>query len=165
MPHIVPVLLVELIISLLVEGLTPENETLFQVQTDALEEQRVLEAAEVLQVSVAAERAVKMRHAGWEMLGQVVNVGSCDLGSRGCCGIGGVGRVGGNEVLGQVIKDGSQTVVFVQAWKSAGGQLFRSAMIQAPSKRALTSSCLSRRDVNSATTMLDCSLPGTYALP
>lgn len=67
-PDVVPVVFVELIIRNLVEGLPPKRQTLLQIQSNTLQEQRVLQATKVLEVGVATEGPVKVRHAGWEML-------------------------------------------------------------------------------------------------
>lgn len=58
MANIVPILLVECIIGDVAETLAPEQQTLFQVEADALQEKRVLETPIVLEMSIAAERAM-----------------------------------------------------------------------------------------------------------
>lgn len=80
--HIVPVVLVELVVCDFVERAAPEHEALFEVEPYALEEERVLQTAEVLEVGVAAERAVQVGHACWEVLREVVDVGGGDLCAR-----------------------------------------------------------------------------------
>lgn len=67
-PDVVPVLLVERVVRHLVEGAAPEGEALLQVQADALEEERVLQTAVVLEVSVATQRPVQVGHACGEVL-------------------------------------------------------------------------------------------------
>lgn len=119
--YVVPVLLVERVVINFMEALSPEDKTFLEVQTDALQEQAVLQTAKMLEMSIAAEGAVQVRHARWEVLRQVVDVGGCDLGAIGGSGVGGVGGVGSDEVLGEVVEDRRESVIFVKARESAGG--------------------------------------------
>ena len=93
-PHVVAVLLVEgALVRLGGEGAPPEQEALVQAEAQALEEERVLQAPEVAEVRVGAQRAVEVRHAEGEVLrGEGVDGGGVD-GSAGERGVG-VGEVG-----------------------------------------------------------------------
>lgn len=66
-----------------------------------------------------------------------------------------------------MVKDGRETVIFIKTRQRARCELKQSWRKDREIRQVviLTSNCLSRRDVNSATTMLDCSRPGTYAFP
>lgn len=121
--HIVSVVLVELVVGDFVERAAPEHEALLEIQADALEEQRVLQTSEVLEVSVPPEGAVQVGHARREVLGEIVNVGGGDLGAGRGRRVGRVRRVGGDEILGEVVQDGCQTVVFIETWQGARSQL------------------------------------------
>jgi hypothetical protein len=79
MANVVSVLLVELVVCEFVERAAPEHETFLEVEPNALEEKRVLETSEMLEVGIFAERAVQMGHACREVLGDMVNVGGGDL--------------------------------------------------------------------------------------
>lgn len=96
---VVAVFLVELVVGDFVEGLAPEEKAFFEVETDAFEEEGVLEAAEVFEVRVAAERAVEVLHAEREGGGEGVDGSGGDV----CAGEGGggcaVGGVWGCEVV------------------------------------------------------------------
>lgn len=82
--NVVPVFLVECVVRDLVEAAPPEHERLLEVESDALQEQRVLKTTVVFEVGIAAKRPVQVRHAGREMLRKVINVAGCDLGARRC---------------------------------------------------------------------------------
>jgi hypothetical protein len=122
--HVVAVLLVEGVVADGTETGAPEDERLFQAQADALEEEGVLQAAKVLELAVAAEGAVDVAHAEREVLGEVVNVARGDLGAvDGRAVAAGVARVGGDEVLGEVVEDGGEAVVLVEVGQGAGSEL------------------------------------------
>lgn len=72
-------------------------------------------------MGITAQGAVQMRHARWEVLREVVDVGGCDLGAIRGGGIGGVGGVGSDEVFREMIEDGRQAIVFVETREGAGG--------------------------------------------
>lgn len=168
-PHVVAVLLVEGVVGDLAEARPPEDEALLKVEPDALEEERVLQPAVVLEVGVAAEGAVQVRHAHGEVfLGQVVDVAGCDLGARDGRAGAVIARVGRDEVLGKVVEDRGEAVVFVEAREGASGELdslSAPAIHEYPELSGLTSNARSNRAVNSFSTILCCSLPGTYAFP
>lgn len=81
-PHVVPVLLVELVVGLGPERGPPEQQALLEGEPDALEEQRVLQPREVLEVPVAPQRAVQVPHARREVRGQRVDAPRRDLRAR-----------------------------------------------------------------------------------
>ena len=58
MADVVAVFLVELVIGVVFEALAPEEDAVFQGQADALEEERILQAAKVFEVGVFAEGEV-----------------------------------------------------------------------------------------------------------
>lgn len=132
MTHVVPILLVESIVRNLAEPAAPKDQTLLEIQPDALEEQRVLQTAVVLEVGVAAKAAVQVGHAGGEVLGEVVDVAGADLGTLGDGGAGHVGAVGGDEVLGEVVEDGHEAVILVEVGYRLGCEL---DIVLAPSFR------------------------------
>lgn len=121
--HIVSVVLVELVVGDFVERAAPEHEALLEIQADAFKEQRVLQASKVLEVSVSPEGAVQVGHARREVLGEIVDVGGGDLGASRGRRVGCVRRVGGDEILGEVVEDGCQTVVFIETRQSARSHL------------------------------------------
>jgi hypothetical protein len=111
--HVVAVLLVEGVVGDLAERGPPEDEALLQVESDALEEERVLQPPEVLEVCVAPERPVQVRHAHGEVLRQVVHVARSDLGPLDRRPGARVARVWSDKVLREVVEDGGEAVVFV----------------------------------------------------
>lgn len=119
MAHIVTVLLVEHVVCDLAEAGAPEDQTFFEIETNAFEEEGVLKSTIVFEVGVAAEGAVQVLHAEGEGGGDGVNCAGGDVstgeGSGGCT----IVCVGGGEVLRKVRKDGGEAVIFVQSWKSS----------------------------------------------
>ena len=81
--HIVPVLLVECVVADLAEPASPKDQALLEVEANTLEKERVLQAAVMLEVGVASEGAVEVRHAGGEVLGERVDVAGGNLGAGG----------------------------------------------------------------------------------
>ena len=69
MADVVFVVFVEFVVCFLLEGGAPEDEAVVEGEPDAFEEERVLQAAEVLQVVVLTQREVEVAHAEGEMLG------------------------------------------------------------------------------------------------
>lgn len=67
--NVVAVLLVELLVGHELEAAPPEDQTFFEREADALQEEGVLQAAEVLEVRVLAEGTVQVLHAEGEVLG------------------------------------------------------------------------------------------------
>ena len=63
MAHVIPVLLIEGIVCDLIEGLTPEHQAIFQVKTDTLQEEGILQSSEMLKMAILSESSVKMLHA------------------------------------------------------------------------------------------------------
>jgi hypothetical protein len=124
-PHIVLVFFVELVVRDLAERRSPEVQRLVDAEANALQEQRVLQAAIVFEVRVPPERAVEVGHAGGEVLGKVVDIAGCDVGAVRSEGAGEVGAVGGDEALAQVVQDRLQPVIFVEPWKCPGCKLVR----------------------------------------
>lgn len=61
--HVVAVLLVELLVRHQLEAAPPEDQALLEREADALQEERVLQTAEVLEVGVLAKCAVQVLHA------------------------------------------------------------------------------------------------------
>ena len=100
--HVVAVLFVEGVVGDEAEGAAPEEQAVLKGETQALEEERVLQAAEVLQVAVGAKGGMQVAHTEGEVLREGINGGSGD----GRAGEGGVcickGGVRGRKVLGQV---------------------------------------------------------------
>jgi hypothetical protein len=113
MADVVSVFLVERLVIDLAEAAPPEDQTLLEVESNALEEQGVLQSAEMLEMGIFSKGSVEMGHASWEMLWEVVDVACGDLGAVWCWSAGHVRGVGGNEVLGKVVEDGSESVVLV----------------------------------------------------
>ncbi len=74
MTDIIPVFLVKGIVCDFRERRSPEDEAFFEVESDAFEEERVLETAVVLEVCIAAEGAVQVLHAEGEGGGEDVDV-------------------------------------------------------------------------------------------
>ena len=103
---IIAIFLIKRIISDILKGPAPEDETFLEVEPDAFEEERVLETAEVFEVRVAAEGAVEVLHAEGEGGGEGVDVAGGDVGAGEGGGGGGVVCVWGGEVLGEVREDG-----------------------------------------------------------
>jgi hypothetical protein len=66
--NVVPVFLVEGIICNLVKAAPPKHEAFFQVQTNTLEEQSVLETTVVFKMSITTQGSMEVGHAGGEML-------------------------------------------------------------------------------------------------
>ena len=113
MTNIIFVLGVELVVCLALEGLAPEENTLFHGETNTLEEQGVLKSTKVLQMVVLAEVHMQATHAKREVLRELVNGAGCD-----CCSIDVAlvlceSRVGATKVLRKMVQDGCQTVVLV----------------------------------------------------
>lgn len=73
--NVVSVLLVELVFANTTrgEGGTPKGKRFLDAEADSLEEERVLKAAEMLEMLVAAESLVEVDHAGGEMCGEGVD--------------------------------------------------------------------------------------------
>ena len=117
--HVIPIFLVERVIRDQLEALPPEQKTVLHGEPDPLQEERVLQAAEMFQVAVLAERHVQVPHAKREMRGEAVNGGGGD----GCAWEGrvgvGEGGVGSGKILGEMGEDGRQAVVFVEAGERA----------------------------------------------
>ena len=101
---VVPVVLGELVVGLGLEGVAPEDEAVFHGEAEAFEEERVLQAAEMLEVAVFAERHVEVSHAEGEVLREGVDRGGVDGNAVGEGGVG-VGEVGvwSGEILGEVV--------------------------------------------------------------
>jgi hypothetical protein len=62
------------------EGFAPEDNALLHVQTNALQEKRILQSALVLQVAVLAQLAVQILHAKREVRTQTVDAAGVDVG-------------------------------------------------------------------------------------
>lgn len=118
MAHVVAVFFVELVVGDFAERGTPEDEAFLEVEPDAFEEEGVLQAPEVLEMGIAAERAVQVLHAEREGRGECVDISRGDVGAReGGRGAGVVGIWGG-EVLGEVGEDRCKAIIFVETWES-----------------------------------------------
>lgn len=63
------------------EGFAPEDDALLHVQTNALQEKRVLQSALVLQVAVLAQLAMQVLHAKREVRTQTVDAASMNIGN------------------------------------------------------------------------------------
>ena len=57
-----------------------------------------------------------MGHARGEVLREVVDVGGADLGAIRGRSVGRVCRVGSDEILGEMVENRRQAVVFVETW-------------------------------------------------
>lgn len=101
-PHIVPVLFVELVFSRVGEAGAPEDETFFDRKTNAFEEERVLQPAKMFEMFLGAEGAVEVEHAGGEVLGEGVDGGGGDGGAGERGGLRGV-VFGGGETVREVV--------------------------------------------------------------
>lgn len=123
MADIVAIFLVERIVRDFAEPLPPKDQAFVQVEADSFEEESVLKAAVMLQMSIAAKRAVKVGHAGREMLGQGIDVAGRDVGADGGRRLGEIGGIGGDEVLREVVEDRRKTFVLVQARKGTRREL------------------------------------------
>lgn len=71
-----------------------------------------------------------MGHASREVLRKVVDIGSADMSTRhgGC--VGRVRRVWSDKVLGKMVKDRGQAIVFVESGQRTSSQLPKSASHQ-----------------------------------
>ena len=85
-PHVVAVLLGEGVVGDEAEGPPPEEQAVLEREAESLEEERVLQPAEVLQVAVGPEGGVQVAHAEREVRRQAVDGGGGD----GRAGEGGV---------------------------------------------------------------------------
>ena len=61
------------------EGFPPEDDTLLHVQTDAFQEECVLQSALVLEMAVLPQFAVQVLHAKREVRAQTVNATGVDV--------------------------------------------------------------------------------------
>lgn len=175
-PDVVAVFLVEGVVGVIFEALAPEVDAVVEGETEAFEEEGVLQAAEVLEVRVLAQGEVQVAHAEGEVHGEGVDGCGGDGGAEGGVGVGDV-CVGRGEVFGEVGEDGGEAVVFVEAGEGASGELegglgqlvaFSWGIVERWRGRARavnTSRPLSNRSAKPARTMLICSRTGTYALP
>ena len=68
-PDVVAVLLVELLVCHEPEAVAPEAQRFVEGEPDALEKERVLQTAKVLEVRAGVEGVLEVRHAEWEVLG------------------------------------------------------------------------------------------------
>lgn len=103
---IIPVFLLETIIAIQRECLPPEYECFFDRKADSLEEEIVLETAEMLEFLLASEGSVQVTHAHGEILDEAVDGGCSEGGAvEGGRGSGGV-VFGSCEVEGEVVEDG-----------------------------------------------------------
>ncbi len=69
----------------------------------------------MLEMRIAPQRAVQMSHTGREVLREVINVSSGDLGPINSRAAASVASIRGDEVLGEMVQYGSKTVVLVKA--------------------------------------------------
>ena len=121
-PDVVPVFFVELVVRVVLEALSPEQDAVVQRQADAFQEEGVLQPAEMLQVAVLAQRHVQVAHAGGEVRGEGVDAGGGDGRPERSVAVGNVG-VGRGEVFGQMRQDRGEAVVFVEAGQRARSEL------------------------------------------
>ena len=120
---VVAVFLVEGIIGDVPEGGAPEAETLVQTQADALQEKGILEAGVVFEVGVLPQREMQVAHAEGEVRGEGIDGGGGGGGAgEEAVGVG-EGGGGGGEGFGEVVEDGGEAVVFVEAGEGAGREL------------------------------------------
>lgn len=104
---------VELVICEALEGLAPEENTFLERQTDSFEKECVLETSVVFQVIVLAQGHVQAAHAQWEVLRKGVDAASGDRLTVNETLTLGIHRFCAAKVLGKVIENGGQAIVFV----------------------------------------------------
>ena len=78
----------------------------------------------MFEMCVPAQGAMQICHAHGELLREVVNITRRDLSAVNRRAAAAVVGVGCDEVLGQVVEDGCQAVVFVEARQSPGRKLY-----------------------------------------
>lgn len=163
MPNVVSVPRVELIIRKPLESLAPENYTLVQGEANALQKQRILQTSKMLKMVILAQCHVQIAHAERKVLGQRINRRRCNGSALHNAFFVRVNRFGAAETLGKMVQYRSQAVIFVQSRQGAARQLVVVLVLRGRDKNpgSLTSIALSSRAVNSAITMLNCSLLGT----
>lgn len=121
---VVSIFLIELVVRHIVEALPPEHQRLLERQTDAFEEERILQTAKMLEVGVFGEGDLKVAHTEWEVLGEAGDGIGSDRGTRHTAVARVViGAAWGGEVLGEMVEDGRKAVVFVQTGKCACSEL------------------------------------------
>jgi hypothetical protein len=91
MANVVQVFFGELVVGDETEAPAPESDTLRKRQTNTLQEESVLETAEVFEMCIGSQGIVQIGHASRKVGRKSVDVGCGDLGARN----GGVTRVGG----------------------------------------------------------------------